>query len=86
MTAIPLLSAGLVMTMIAVLFVICSVVLILVVLVQKGRGGGLSGALGGAMASGILGDLLYRLCIPPPFVAVFLLNVQLLRIALLQEL
>ncbi len=56
MTVLPLLAAGLVMTAVAVLFVLCSIVLILVVLVQKGRGGGLSGALGGAMASGILGS------------------------------
>ncbi len=56
MTVLPLLSAGLVMTMFAILFVLCSIVLILVVLVQKGRGGGLSGALGGGMASGILGS------------------------------
>jgi preprotein translocase subunit SecG len=32
------------------------VVLILVVLVQKGKGGGLSGAFAGGMASGILGS------------------------------
>ena len=32
------------------------VVLILVILIQKGRGGGLSGAFGGGMASGLLGS------------------------------
>jgi len=41
---------------VAALFVICCVSLILIVLIQKGRGGGLSGAFGGAMASGILGS------------------------------
>ncbi len=56
MTIMPLLAAGLIMKVAAVLFIICSVVLILVVLVQKGRGGGLSAALGGGMASGILGS------------------------------
>ena len=40
----------------AVLFIICCVALILIILIQKGRGGGLSGAFGGAMASGILGS------------------------------
>jgi len=44
------------MNLVAVLFVVCSVVLVLVVLMQKGRGGGLSAALGGAMASGLLGS------------------------------
>ncbi len=51
----PLLAAGLVMSILAVIFVICSIVLILVVLIQKGRGGGLSSAFAGGMASGILG-------------------------------
>jgi preprotein translocase subunit SecG len=44
------------MKFVAVLFVLVSVVLILVILVQKGRGGGLSGAFGGGMASGLLGS------------------------------
>ena len=56
MTTLPLLAAGFVMTIVAVLFVICSIVLILVILIQKGKGGGLTGALGGGMASGILGS------------------------------
>jgi preprotein translocase subunit SecG len=56
MTALPLLSAHLGITLMAILFVLCSIALILIVLVQKGRGGGLSGALGGGMASGILGS------------------------------
>ena len=44
------------MTAVAVLFVICAVALILIVLIQKGRGGGLSAALGGGIAGGILGS------------------------------
>ena len=56
MDIFPLLAVSLIMKMVAVLFVICSVVLILMVLIQKGRGGGLSAALGGGMASGILGS------------------------------
>ena len=44
------------MNLIAVFFVICCVALILIILIQKGRGGGLSAAFGGGMASGILGS------------------------------
>ena len=44
------------MKVVAVLFVICALALILIILVQKGKGGGLSGAFGGGMASGILGS------------------------------
>ncbi|MCL5280751.1 MAG: preprotein translocase subunit SecG [Planctomycetes bacterium] len=56
MTVLPLLAVGLLMKFVAVLFVLVSLVLILVVLMQKGRGGGLSGAFGGGMASGLLGS------------------------------
>ena len=56
MTVFSLLAVGFIMKAVAVLFVICCVALILIVLIQKGRGGGLSGAFGGAMASGILGS------------------------------
>ncbi len=56
MTAFPLLAVSFIMKIVAVLFVLCCVALILIVLIQKGRGGGLSGAFGGAMASGILGS------------------------------
>jgi preprotein translocase subunit SecG len=50
------LAAGFVMSILAGLFVLGSVVLVLVVLVQKGKGGGLSGAFAGGMASNILGS------------------------------
>jgi preprotein translocase subunit SecG len=50
-----LLKVPFVMHIVAVLWVLCALILILVILIQKGRGGGLSGALGGGMASGILG-------------------------------
>jgi preprotein translocase subunit SecG len=50
------LAVGIAMSVLAVIFAICSVVLILVVLIQKGRGGGLSSAFAGGMASGILGS------------------------------
>ncbi|MGB7583059.1 MAG: preprotein translocase subunit SecG [Sedimentisphaerales bacterium] len=52
----PVLAAGFITNILAVFFVIGSVVLILVVLIQKGKGGGLSGAFAGGMASGILGS------------------------------
>jgi preprotein translocase subunit SecG len=51
-----LLAVSVGMKIVAVIFVITAVVLVLAVLIQKGRGGGLSGAFGGAMASGILGS------------------------------
>lgn len=56
MTVFPLLAVGFIMKLVAVLFIICCLTLILIILMQKGRGGGLSGAFGGAMASGILGS------------------------------
>jgi preprotein translocase subunit SecG len=56
MTVLPLLAVGLLMKFVAVLFVLVSLVLVLVVLMQKGRGGGLSGAFAGGMASGLLGS------------------------------
>jgi preprotein translocase subunit SecG len=52
----PVLAASFIMNVLAAIFVIGSVVLILVVLIQKGKGGGLSGAFAGGMASGILGS------------------------------
>ena len=56
MVVFPLLAQGFIMTVLAVFFIICAVALILIVLIQKGRGGGLSAAFGGGMASGILGS------------------------------
>jgi len=50
-----LLKVPFVMHIVSVLWILCAVILILVILIQKGRGTGLSGALGGGMASGILG-------------------------------
>ena len=56
MVVFPLLAVSFIMKVVAVLFFLCSVLLILIILVQKGRGGGLSSAFGGGMASGILGS------------------------------
>lgn len=52
----PVLAIGILMNLVAVLFVLVSVVMILLILIQKGRGGGLSAAFGGGMASGLLGS------------------------------
>jgi preprotein translocase subunit SecG len=56
MTVFPILAVSFIMNVVAVLFVICCVSLVLIILIQKGRGGGLSAAFGGAMAGGILGS------------------------------
>ena len=56
MTGFPFLAVGFVLNLVAILFVISCIVLVLIVLVQKGKGGGLSSAFGGGMASGILGS------------------------------
>ena len=56
MTVFPLLAVSFIMKIVAALFLLSAVALILIILVQKGKGGGLSGAFGGGMASGILGS------------------------------
>ena len=56
MTVLPL-AAGVhpIMNVVAVLFVISAVALILLILIQKGKGGGLSAAFGGSGGAGLLG-------------------------------
>jgi preprotein translocase subunit SecG len=44
------------MNLVAILFMLVSVIMVLLILIQKGRGGGLSAAFGGGMASGLLGS------------------------------
>jgi preprotein translocase subunit SecG len=56
MTGFPIVAISFVLNLMAFLFVVCSVLLILIVLIQKGKGGGLSSAFGGGMASGLLGS------------------------------
>jgi preprotein translocase subunit SecG len=56
MTVFPMLAVSFFMNFVAVVFLICAVVLILIVLIQKGKGGGLGAAFGGGLASGILGS------------------------------
>ena len=55
MTVFSLLATSFVMKFVAAVFIVCAVTLILIILIQKGKGGGLSGAFGGGTASGILG-------------------------------
>lgn len=55
MAVFPLLAVSFVMKVVAAIFLICAMVLILIILVQKGRGGGLGAALGGGLAGGLLG-------------------------------
>jgi preprotein translocase subunit SecG len=56
MTVFPILAVTFIMKIVAFLFILCCVTVILIILIQKGRGGGLSAAFGGGMASGILGS------------------------------
>lgn len=53
-TIIPCLAV--VMGIIAFAWGLCALVLVLVILIQKGKGGGLSGAFGAGLPSGILGS------------------------------
>lgn len=53
---LPLLKVGFFWNLVAAIWVLCGVILILVILIQKGKGGGLSGAFGGAAGGGILGS------------------------------
>ena len=56
MAVFPVLAVSFFMNVIAVVFLICAVVLMLTILIQKGRGGGLGATFGGGLASGILGS------------------------------
>ena len=56
MDVLALSADSFIMKVVAVLFVICCVALILIILIQKGKGGGLSAAFAGGMASGLLGS------------------------------
>ena len=49
------LAASLIMKFVAVIWFLTAVVLVFVVLIQKGKGGGLSGVFGGGMAGSLLG-------------------------------
>jgi len=53
---LTLLKVSLFWNIVAALWIICAIILVLVVLIQKGKGGGLGGAFGGGAAGGILGS------------------------------
>ena len=55
MVALPFLAVSFIMNFVAVVFALVCIVLILVILIQKGRGGGLSAAFGGGAGS-VLGS------------------------------
>ncbi len=55
METVPLAAVTFLMNVVAVLFITVCIALILLVLIQKGRGGGLSGAFGGLGAGGLFG-------------------------------
>ena len=56
MNVFSLLAVGFFMKLVAVLFVLSAIILILVVLIQKGKGGGLGAAFSGGAASNIFGS------------------------------
>jgi len=56
MVALPLLAVGFLMKLVAVAFIFCSVILVLLILLQKGKGGGLGAAFGGGMGGSLLGS------------------------------
>jgi len=56
MTGSPCLAVGFLLNLMAVVFVLVALALIFIILLQRGKGGGLSAALGGGMASGLLGS------------------------------
>ena len=56
MALLPCLAVGIIMKLVAVLFALTCIALILIILVQKGKGGGLSSAFGGGMSGGVLGS------------------------------
>ena len=56
MIVFPLLVVNFLMNVVAVFWFVCAIVLVLVILIQKGRGGGLGGVFGGGAAGGIMGS------------------------------
>jgi preprotein translocase subunit SecG len=56
MVLLPCLAVGIFMKLVGFLFALTCIALILIILVQKGKGGGLSSAFGGGMSGGVLGS------------------------------
>ena len=55
MMIFPIAAVPFIMKMVALLWVFIAIALILIILVQKGRGGGIGGAFGGGTAGSLLG-------------------------------
>lgn len=56
MASLPVMAIGFFLKLVAGIFVFSAAVLMLVILIQKGKGGGLSAAFGGGGTSGLLGS------------------------------
>ena len=56
MATLPVLAIGVFMKVMAAIWCIAALAVILIILIQKGKGGGLSSAFGGGLASGLLGS------------------------------
>ena len=56
MVLLPCLAVSILMKLVGFLFALTCIALILIILVQKGKGGGLSSAFGGGMSGGVLGS------------------------------
>ena len=56
MIFLPLAKVPFIMSIVAVLFFLVAIALILLILIQKGKGGGLSGAFGGGSSSSVFGS------------------------------
>ena len=55
MTTFSIMAVSPIINLMALLWVVVAVALIFIILIQKGRGGGLSSAFGGGMANSLLG-------------------------------
>lgn len=55
MTVLPIAAVPFIMNLIVLLWVFIAIALIFIILIQKGRGGGLSSAFGGGTAGSLLG-------------------------------
>jgi protein translocase SecG subunit len=53
---LPLAAVSFTMQIVSVLFIITAIALVIIILIQKGRGGGLGAAIGGGAAGGLFGS------------------------------
>ncbi len=56
MATSSVLAVGIVLKIMAAIWTLAAIAVVLIILVQKGKGGGLSSAFGGGLASGLLGS------------------------------